>query len=154
MDIGSVLRACASQHAFRMRMARLAVPVAQSLFMLLCRCPLTLMFVAGRAGAAATVTVAQSLFMLLPITGMVVMRKGTPSPVHAPKVVIMLASCTAFSVLVTMFYLVKNWIGVGLCAANLGLRLIEATRYLQLVFRHRSAQNDQPAQYERLVVNH
>lgn len=50
----------------------------------------------------------------------------------------MLSATIAFTILVAMFYIAKNWLGVGLCAANLGLRLIESTRAVHLSARFRA----------------
>ena len=49
----------------------------------------------------------------------------------------MIVTCAivAFAVLVLMFYVEKNALGVGLCVANLSLRVIEASRMIQLHLR-------------------
>ena len=82
---------------------------------------------------------AQVLFMVLPLMGGFMMRKGKPTRLHWPKVVIIVMALIAFSLLTAMFYLTTdgkpNWPGVIVCSCNLGLRLIEAARCVQLHVR-------------------
>ena len=48
---------------------------------------------------------------------------------------IVTSAIVAFAVLVVMFYLEKNELGVRLCVSNLCMRLIEAMRVAQLHYR-------------------
>ena len=61
--------------------------------------------------ADVLLTAAQSLFMVLPVTGLYLAREGKPTPVHAPKVIMMSAAITAFTLLVIMFSLSTKSLG-------------------------------------------
>ena len=78
---------------------------------------------------------AQVLFMFLPLTGLAHMSAGNGVLLTTPKLVIIASAITAFSILVIMFDLEKSALGVGLCVTNLGLRILEAARCVQLHFR-------------------
>tara|TARA_B110001452_G_scaffold206178_1_gene176256 strand:+ start:233 stop:535 length:303 start_codon:yes stop_codon:yes gene_type:complete len=77
-------------------------------------------------------TAAQTLFMILPLVGLFVARGGQPTACHPPKLVIVVSAITAFALLIVMFCLDGDALGLALCAANLGLRLLEAARVAQL----------------------
>jgi hypothetical protein len=83
----------------------------------------------------AILSAAQSLFMLLPISGLVAMAEGKPTLLKGPRAVIVVAATIAFSLLVVMFYISDNDLGVGLASTNLTLRVIEGVRVGQLHFR-------------------
>ena len=80
---------------------------------------------------------AQSLFMCLPLCSLWAKRAGAPMSVHPPQLVAMGCAIVAFALLVVMFYLAHKPLGLGLCAANFGLRLVEAARTAQLVRRQK-----------------
>ena len=86
---------------------------------------------------AELLTAAQILFMLLPLCALFAMRSGTPVAANGPRIVSAAAAMTAFALLVAMFYQAASLLGVTLCGANLGLRLVEAVRLAQLHRRHR-----------------
>jgi hypothetical protein len=83
----------------------------------------------------ALLSAAQSLFMLLPLSGLVAMAEGNPTKLKGPRAVIVVAATIAFGLLVIMFYISDNDLGVGLASGNFGLRVIEAVRVAQLHFR-------------------
>jgi hypothetical protein len=77
----------------------------------------------------------QSLFMVLPLTGLYSMRVGSPARMTWIKGINHSVATLGFVTLIVMFAMKGAWLGVKLCSANLGLRLVEWSRILQLHFR-------------------
>ena len=107
--------------------------------------------VATQQQTDALLSTAQSLFMLLPLSGLVAMAQGTPTLLAGPRATIVVAATVAFALLIVMFHINDNNLGVGLASANFGLRVIEAVRVAQLHFRATAAAKTKRKQAETTV---
>jgi hypothetical protein len=82
----------------------------------------------------------QTFFMVLPLTGFWSMHAGRPSPISWIKGINHSVATLGFITLIVMFSMKGAWLGVRLCSINLGLRLLEWVRILQLHFKKDAAQ--------------